>query len=1134
MYLLEKFHLVQFFLCSAQTLHFGASCGIVAPNGSGKSAILDAMQIVLHGGDQRAIDLNAQSGGASGNDGRSIREYCLGFYRGDEHVRNHATTYLTMVFRDSTGTLPPVSVGVALGASVDEPKHRIYGWYNLAGVELTLEDHLETLSNGDAVPLDWTTFRAAIAEKCQQSDGKFYAAKNASDHVQAMLFRLRPHSSRNVSPSAFTKGLKNALNLKTVADASSFVRDYIVEARPIDLKDFREQLDSFRKLKAKVQEVIERIAKADAMLDTNKKALQARMRQATYGAMVAEFERDIHMEKREEAEALAAAADRNLVSASKEADRSRTAYDRAANEFIELSRQANTDPALLAAKDLQQERLSALTPIKRNLGNELRKIVAAYANAGKRDELDNGWDLLSRPWSQLLDLVQSTAAGAPLNIEVGSVLAGLHQIADKTRPLLARARQVEAHDSQHLKDLKLQFDVVSEQLKRAQQGKSALTGAMPAVRQLLAEQGIESTPVCDLVTVSDPSWAPAIESFLGKNSTALLIEPGRLNDALRVYEKIPASYNPYGVLIVKPQKHRLDQGALPEKALAHLIEGSDPIAVDFIRSKLRRLEQLELATPESPEGLTREGMQISHDSFGRRRPTVTTELVLGRQDQRAKAAQLAHAKTAAAEAMDAVDRKAQRSRELVEVINPLQSISDSLDSLELWLHEHADRQRELDTQASLAQLADSPDLLARQEVLDAAEQAMKTAQKAMLAASEERGSYENASKMARAAAADLADKTDVVVRAAVSAMALPHVDGAWMDEKRREMEADSRSVVEMIQSCRAKGQKAASALGEHAATVRSELQQYSTQYQYEITVDTTDPDAVKKALDEETGRLRDSELHVYEQQAADAYTTSVRTFRSRIAASLRSSFDDMHGQLRELNSTMSRLPAFSNDERYRFKCDVNPASKPLYDFIRAAASVGADDDLFNDPLKTPEEFSLMLEGKDVATAALMEDYRRFFNFEVAVLHDGVQVDTFKNRMDKGSGGEHRAPLFIVAGASLAAAYGKLQGDTSGLSLIIFDELGDKIDSTNTRAVFEYLKSLGLQPVVAAPDDALSKIDESVDGYIEMYRDEDFLSIKHVRLGPDAVELLESDNWYKHPELLEQEIRTVMQEREGIA
>src|SRR3546814_7290496 len=104
-----------------------------------------------------------------------------------------------MVFRDTTGKFPPVSVGVALGASINEPKHRIYGWYIVAGVELTLEDHLETLSNGEPAPLNWATFKAAIVEKCQQGDGKFYAAKNASDHVQAMLFRLRPRSEEHTS-----------------------------------------------------------------------------------------------------------------------------------------------------------------------------------------------------------------------------------------------------------------------------------------------------------------------------------------------------------------------------------------------------------------------------------------------------------------------------------------------------------------------------------------------------------------------------------------------------------------------------------------------------------------------------------------------------------------------------------------------------------------------------------------------------------------------------------------------------------------------------------------------------------------------------------------------------------------------
>ena len=112
MYLLEKFHLVQFFLFRAETLSFSPATGIVAPNGSGKSAILDAMQIVLYGG-IRIKSISMRSQGVSGTRGRSVREYCLGYYRGDEHIRENATSYLTMVFRDTEGELPPVSVGPA-------------------------------------------------------------------------------------------------------------------------------------------------------------------------------------------------------------------------------------------------------------------------------------------------------------------------------------------------------------------------------------------------------------------------------------------------------------------------------------------------------------------------------------------------------------------------------------------------------------------------------------------------------------------------------------------------------------------------------------------------------------------------------------------------------------------------------------------------------------------------------------------------------------------------------------------------------------------------------------------------------------------------------------------------------------
>lgn len=1134
MYLLEKFHLIQFFLCSAETIHFGASTGIVAPNGSGKSAILDAMQIVLHGGDRHAIDLNAQSGGASGNDGRSIKEYCLGYYRGDEHVRDHATTYLTMVFNDSAGKLPPVTIGLAIGASINEPKHQIYGRYILSGVELTIEDHMETLGNGEQVPLDWATFKAVITEKTQTVNGKPYLAKNAADFVQAMLFSLRPNSNRNVSPSAFTKGLKNALNLKTVRDASSFVRDYIVDARPIDLKDFREQLVTFRKLKAKVLEVKERIAKGEVIRDRNTKALRARMHEATYQAMVAEFQRDSHMEEREEAEEAMRNAKSACTKAQKEAQKAEQVHQKTASELIELNKQSNNDQDFVAASNLQHESRNALTPIKRNLVRELEHIVDAYAGAQQRDTSQSGWSFLSKPWKQLLDTVLKTPAGDALKIEIEPIVTQFQQVTDKTSPMLDKAMKIEAEDAKSLKELEREFKVANDQLKRANEGKSPLTDH-PAlmIQRLLDEQGINSTLVCDVVTVTDPSWASAIEAFLGKkNTTALLIEPSKLNDALRVYEKIPANYNPFDVLIVKPQRP-VALTSLPEKSLAHLIEGSHPLAVEFIRSKLARLLQLEKATSDSPEGLTREGMLVSRDSFGRRRTMATSGLILGHQDQRAQAERLARNKKEIAEKLSYAESKSRQSKALLHAISPLLSLGQKLENIDCWLHEHADKQRELDTLAAMAKLAENPDLIARIQLITRAEMATKIAQDTMLQTREEVGKQEQSLQTATERFEELAARTDNVVRAANDGMHRPHVDAAWLDVKRTEMETTGKSIQQMIDESREGASRSAKKFGEYSATVRSDLNQYATAYQYEIVVDTSNPDAVKKLLDEEIKRLNDTELHTYEQQADEALNTSISTFKSRIAANLRSSFDDMHGQLRELNSTMSRLPAFSNNEKYHFKYAVNPGSKTLYEFIRTVADAGPENELFTVPINTPDEFSLMLEGNDAGTSLLMEDYRRFFNFEVEVRHNGIKVDTFKNRMDKGSGGEHRSPLFIVAGASLAAAYGKLHGDTSGLSLIIFDELGDKIDSTNTRAVFEYLKSLGLQPIVAAPEDALGKINESVDGYIEMYRDEEFLSIKHVRLGPDAQALLDSDNLYKHPELLEDETRRVEQERKVI-
>jgi hypothetical protein len=203
---LERVHLVQFFLFEAQTLELDATSAIIAPNGAGKSALLDALQIVLLGGDRSRIRFNAQAGGS--HRARTIRDYCLGVFRsGDEgRKRRTATTYISLVFRD-TDTGEALTAGIALGASVDEPDHRLHGLYLLPGVALDLADHVEQVK-GKELPLAWPTFREMALRRCKAAGGAPELHTVAERFVKDLLLRLRaspppiPTSTPTARPSS--------------------------------------------------------------------------------------------------------------------------------------------------------------------------------------------------------------------------------------------------------------------------------------------------------------------------------------------------------------------------------------------------------------------------------------------------------------------------------------------------------------------------------------------------------------------------------------------------------------------------------------------------------------------------------------------------------------------------------------------------------------------------------------------------------------------------------------------------------------------------------------------------------------------------------------------------------------------
>lgn len=1126
MYLLEKFHLVQFYLFSATTLHFGRSSAIVAPNGSGKSAVLDALQIVLHGGDQHAIDLNAQSGASK--DGRSIREYLLGYYRDNEHVRDHSTCYLTLVFRDSTGALPVVSAGISLGASLNEPKHRVYGTYILPGVDLKLEEHTQTV-NGQAVPLAFGAFKELARDLAKGAGYKAeFPEKTAAEFVRTLLFKLRANQARGIDHAAFSKALKNALNLKDVPDASDFVRERIIEPHPISIVEFRHQVETFHDLKRKIAELIERIAMGQGVLALCKKAVLTRMRRFSYAALAAELERDAASLRVEEANEKAITAHRTDLQARQRVVHAEQMKTTAELGLEELRQRGLQDPALSKARNIETAREQGLVPLKRNVATELRRIVSALSSAQSRE--GGQWDLLVRPWRALLEQIQGSGATDSLKIDAAQAMAGLRKNHSLCAQAHAKVNSKHKVDVDRLEQAKRDFKNATEQLQRAKQGKSQLPDAVITVRRVLQERDIQATPVCDLVKVADQRWAPAIEGFLRSNAYALLVEPELVDQALDIYAAIPDGYNPFGVKIVQPRRSWPVLSALPERALARLIQGEDEHAVGFLRSRLGRLVELDKATSQSMDGLTQTGMLVNHGSIERLWLPAANAITLGQHDARRHMDMLARQRQRFSEELETATRAEAASAGLLEALRPLVTLPETLENLDRWLTEHQLLERQLDDQALVEELERNPDLLALRELIDAATRARNEAVAEHTEAMLDAGRAENADAVAREQVQVAEAALHTVAIAASKAMQQPHVDAGWIDELRTNWETAGTSLEDMRERCATGATRETTQHAHQESEVRVATTQYANQYQWELTVDPADVDALAEQMQVELKRLQESELATYQEQAEEAYGVAVRTFRSRIAANLRSHFDDMERQLRDLDSIMSRLPPFTNDERYYFSWSVNPEHRALYQFIMDVADRPAEDDLFNDPVNTPEQFRALLEDAEGPSQALLRDYRTFFTFDVKVKSQGQVVSTLKSRMEKGSGGEHRAPLFVVAGAALAAAYGKLHGDTTGMSLILFDELGDKIDGTNTKAVFEYLHSLGLQPIVAAPDDALGKINESIDGYVELYRDGPYLSVQHVDIGPMAQDLLNSDSWLSHPQLLEHATQAVRDER----
>lgn len=1108
---LRRITLIDWYLFRAEQIDFAGMTALIGPNGAGKSAIIDAVQMVLTGANMTSIRFNASAQSASRSK-RSIRDYCLGVVSLDDRgersqpTRDAAYTYALMGFVD-VDSGEALNFGIAFSANAARAEERCEARFMVKGRLLDQTDLLESVGDDNVETRHWHAVRTSLrAEDLTVTDD----FASASDFVEESLRALSP-KGYPLDPRRFIKAFRNALLLKPVENPTEFVRNYVLEVQPIKIDRLRQSIKLYRELVqkietlkaqtaglAQIQRIVGRVLENERIIRITEwqiarlywegfrrkaRDLQLRMKELHHDAALKE----------------AADASANARVSRIELDLSQLELTLTSSDGEQLARMYESDRELEVAK-----RDKALVPIK--LIEQL--VRRAETVAGRR--IVAAWDTTLHG---LLSAV--TLAYKPVNLETwGNALEdGWEDKAESLDAALAavtaeRLAGVRQHaeesffDAQkEVRDIQDQIGLIDRNLARLDSGKSALDRGTEALQAALDSAGITSVPLCDVVEVQNEKWRVAIEAALGRSREALLVEPENAVRALDVFRRgNEESFR--GAEVVNTTKTAQTRPA-DKGALANVLITQDRHARAFVDFRLGRLMMVEtmekvIASENSitPDRMMHSGRtvkRLSHPGVLKLGRTNDEETRRHYQEERTKLQARLGEKAATARRLGDDSSLIQ---DVARGFEELRAQEISCVAIGLILGEADRRIVTLDNNVDEARRSRDPKLVQKQEALKveletarAEKSRTKSAwQKAHAAENQLIGDYNNVVSnrdalrdQRRATARFLkgyngeAAKFEPVARKMASEVFKDDIEGRKADVQRRT--GDRRQQLQRDLS---------SALYKHCQ-------------QFTVSLPFTDEEANAEVVGswaaDERLRLEMHELVKYEDQCRNAVGEMAAAFKDDLLHRLHDAFEGIRETLDELNRHLKDRQ-FHGRDYYVFRSSYDPTHGDMIELVKESRRPDFQLPLFSTENPTQPETALrramrlieQILGDPEAKTEEIEDPRKYFNFELYVQDkDGKIRSSLSSRAGTGSGGEGQLPFYIAIGASLAATYQNRRTGQSGLALAIFDEAFNRLDTKAVAECSDFMRSLGLQVVVATPDEKRHIFMEVADTVVNVNR-----------------------------------------------
>ena len=1125
-------------------------------NGSGKSVLLDAIQIVMSGMNKSYLDLNTRVAEKKTANRRTVLEACLGALDdGGGYERQSCLTYIALGFETLDGA-SQCTAGVCIEADAGAGEEAVLGLFVAPDTLLKFEDFTTPAKKGFQEK-PWNIF--LDEQKRRGIQIKTFPRQKGTSFLRELYAIINANArGTQLDPDRARAALRQALsfNIAQITSVTEFVQRFLLDEAPIDIQIFQERYETWRQMQRDVLRTEEEIATVEKIVAASVRVLKDEYNRHFWEYAGCRANYEIHSRTIIKRSDEIAAMETKIAEIEQDRDNLDHHLESTRRELAAIRRQIEGSSVHAQIDGASREKERAVAARKASV----TRASGVYEHLSSLQRLSDVSDFPKQKFQALSAFCNS------LNVDaIGRKDDTWPQTPARLRGLIERApdfqdavdyfteeqRQAAFSRGQLEKEV-ARRDAELELLRK--EGRLVHADTRDFLKDL-ASIGLTAKMISEVADIKPDfaEWRGVVEAILGDWCDAVIVKP---RDMDRAYGHFDHAYKGTRAKLVQTERTADGETAALAGSLAEVIETDDAHARAFLNVRLGRIRRAQTASDvrrgdlaASADGKYAHGRGIEY-----RRPPLYPRLGQAVRERQLEAVREAREKLNAPLTQAIAKEKKVRSQSdalrtawetLIEKRTELLSLLEDI--------EHADREISLQDELIKELEAQLPQgLMDRQRELEGSLGEWKKELRDLVSSRdafiEKRGSTRRALEMAQESREEAAS----AAAKAIPPFARRRVSfspPAGLERFMFRVRADYRQALKGSNQAGVKD-KAAVQLRDR----RNEMQRNATRLETDIRdYVLTDPalhpgiDWSEAIADEKTvflyhwahqrlEFLQQKVLREYKEKIGDAVKAMVDVMVQDFLSRLEGHINSVERTMETLNRALRRSVFMG--EIYKIRLTRDPDKETIRYLIdrldevaaKATALMQSDPDMTDpDQVKIKELIDMLItenvedEAAHCRRLRELSDYRNYFRFRIDICDpedNDKKISDLDTRQQKGSGGQVYLPYYICLGVAANAAYRNHLGGSADAppqsALLLMDEAFEKLDPENIYKIVAFYKSLGLQLIMAAPKTHQALYQETFDTLISIVRQGRRISAVAQHFSAAARQMIRDENPMHRP------------------